>query len=372
MTNTKKKIAVILPNLNNGGAERSHIYIANEWNKLGYNVTFVLLEKKGSLINLLEGNINIIDLNTSKIRKAFFPLIKLFYKEKFNFIVAPMWPITIITTFSWLFSFKKGKLFLVDHNPMIKLWADDLKINWLIIKLTIKLTYKFVSGIISVSTGIKHNINQIVTINPQKIKVIYNPIKFNKNNFIKNNNFRMKLFGNTKFNIISLGSLKKSKDYKTLINAIYLIIQKKIDLKLFILGEGEERKELEKIIFEKKLSNNIKLVGNVENPVEYLINGDLYVNTSLYDGLPLSLIEALLSGIAIISTNCESGPREILQNGKYGKLIPIKDYKTLSEEIEKFIKSEKIINKIPSNIYQTYNPIKISKEYINFFNSQNS
>jgi len=228
MTNTKKKIAVILPNLNNGGAERSHIYIANEWNKLGYNVTFVLLEKKGSLINLLEGNINIIDLNTSKIRKAFFPLIKLFYKEKFNFIVAPMWPITIITTFSWLFSFKKGKLFLVDHNPMIKLWADDLKINWLIIKLTIKLTYKFVSGIISVSTGIKHNINQIVTINPQKIKVIYNPIKFNKNNFIKNNNFRMKLFGNTKFNIISLGSLKKSKDYKTLINAIYLIIQKKL------------------------------------------------------------------------------------------------------------------------------------------------
>ena len=369
MKKINNKIAVILPNLNNGGAERSHVYIANEWSKLGYSVTFILFQKKGSLIKLLDKDILIISLDINKIRNAFIPLIKLFFKKKFNYIVSPMWPVTIITTFSWLLSLKKGKLYLVDHNPIIKLWADDFKINWLLVKLSISFTYKFVNGIISVSAGIKKNINDIVKINPNKIKVIYNPVRFDSYKYIRNNQSKKKLFDKSKLNIISTGSLKKSKDYGTLIKAIKLLIQKKFDLKLFILGEGEERKKLEKMIIDNKLSNNVKLIGYVENPMEYLINGDLYVNTSLYDGLPLSLIEALLSGIPIISTNCESGPREILKNGKYGKLFPIKDYKQLSYEIEKFITLDQYINTPSKDISEIYNPYKISKKYLDFFSS---
>ncbi|PPR53563.1 MAG: N-acetylgalactosamine-N,N'-diacetylbacillosaminyl-diphospho-undecaprenol 4-alpha-N-acetylgalactosaminyltransferase [Alphaproteobacteria bacterium MarineAlpha5_Bin6] len=368
MKTIKKKIAIILPNLNNGGAERSHVYIANEWQKLGFSVTFILFEEKGSLINLLEQDITIINLNIKKIRKAFFPLIKLFFKKKFDFIVAPMWPITIISTFAWLLSFKRGKLYLVDHNPIIKLWADDFKINWFVIKISIRLVYNLVNGVVSVSSGIKDNINSIVKINQKKIRVIYNPIKYNADILIKDSQIKTKLFGESKLNIVSTGSLKKSKDYGTLINAIDLLIKRKNNLKLFILGEGEERLKLEKLIQEKKLHKNIKLVGHVHNPMEYLFNGDLYVNTSLYDGLPLSLIEALLSGIPIISTNCESGPREILNNGKYGKLIPINDYKSLSDEIEKFIESKNYISTAPKNINKIYNPYNISKEYLDFFN----
>ena len=129
MNNNKVKIAVILPNLKNGGAERSHIYIANEWIKLGYQVVFVLMEKKGNLISLISKEIQIINLKQNRLRNIIFPLTKLFNQNKFDIIVAPMWPITIISVISWYLSLKKGKLFLVDHNPIIKKWANDFNIN---------------------------------------------------------------------------------------------------------------------------------------------------------------------------------------------------------------------------------------------------
>ena len=107
----KNKIAIILPNLNNGGAERSHIYIANEWIKLGFEVIFILIENKGELIHLLSKDIKLIYLNKKRIRKIIFPLARLLYINKFDIIIAPMWPITIITFFSWCLSLKKENYF---------------------------------------------------------------------------------------------------------------------------------------------------------------------------------------------------------------------------------------------------------------------
>ena len=367
MKNNKAKIAVILPNLNNGGAERSHIYIANEWIKLGYQVVFVLMEKKGNLISLISKEIQIIDLKQNRLRNIIFPLTKLLYQNKFDIIVAPMWPITIISVISWYLSLKKGKLFLVDHNPIIKKWANDFNINWSLVKFSIKLTYNRVSGIISVSSGIKEDILKIISMEKNKLQVIYNPINNNSIHYKKSQNERIKLFGNLKYNIVSTGSLKKSKDYITLINAVNFLINRNIEINLNIIGEGEEKENLDKLIKKNNLSQNIKLLGYIKDPFPYLVNADLYVNSSIYDGLPLSMIEALVSKIPIVSTDCDSGPREILKNGKYGILVPIKDYKSLAFEIENVLTKKISIGKVTEEDMLLYDSKEISKKYINFF-----
>ena len=367
MKNNKEKIAVILPNLNNGGAERSHIYIANEWIKLGYQVVFVLMEKKGNLIPLISKEIQIINLKQNRLRNIIFPLTKLLYQNKFDIIVAPMWPITIISTISWYLSLKKGKLFLVDHNPIIKKWANDFNLSWSLVKFSIKLTYNRVSGIIPVSSGIKDDILKIIVIKKHKLQVIYNPINNNSIHYKKSQNEKIKLFGNLKYNVVSTGSLKKSKDYITLINAVNFLINKNIEINLNIIGEGKEKENLDKLIKKNNLSRNIKLLGYIEDPFPYLVNADLYVNSSIYDGLPLSMIEALVSRIPIVSTDCESGPREILKNGKYGRLVPVNDYKSLAYEIENVLIKKTSIEKVTEEDMLLYDSKEISKKYINFF-----
>ena len=367
MKNNKKKIVVILPNLNNGGAERSHIYIANEWIKLGYQVVFILMEKKGNLIPLISKEIQIINLKENRLRNIIIPLTKLLYKNQFDIIVAPMWPITIISVISWYLSLKKGKLFLVDHNPIIKKWANDFKINWSLVKFSIKLTYNRVSGIISVSSGIKEDILKIISMEKNKLQVIYNPINNHSIPYKKNQKEKIKIFGNLKHNIVSTGSLKKSKDYITLIKAVNFLINRNIEINLNIIGEGEEKENLDKLIKKNNLSQNIKLLGYIEDPFPYLINADLYVSSSIYDGLPLSMIEALVSKIPIVSTDCESGPREILKNGKYGTLVPIKDYKSLAFEIENVLTKKTFIGKITEDDMLLYDLKEISRKYINFF-----
>ena len=145
----------------------------------------------------------------------------------------------------------------------------------------------------------------------------------------------------------------------------YIIIA--IEINLNIIGEGEEKENLDKLIKKNNLSRNIKLLGYIEDPFPYLVNADLYVNSSIYDGLPLSIIEALVSKIPIVSSDCESGPREILKNGKYGRLVPVNNYKSLAYEIENVLIKKTSIEKVTEEDLSLYNSEKISKKYINFF-----
>ena len=360
-----KKIFIILPHLGGGGTERTHLYLMNNWSQNGFKIFLILMKKEGHLLSLLNSNITIINLNVNRIRKIIFPVLKLINYYKPHIILAPMWPITSAVTISWLISFKTGKLFLADHNPIIKEWAYDLNINWYFFKLTYNLTYPLATGIIAVSKQIKKDILRISLVKKTNIKVIYNPVKFfNFNNF-EQKKTRIKLFGNFKFCLIAVGTLKKSRDFITLIRA-FSIFKYKNTSKLIILGEGPERINILNFVKKNNLENNVELKGFMKNPYPWIACADVYIHSSLYDGLPLVIIESLACGTKIVSTDCESGPREILDYGKYGMLIPIKDPEKMAKSIEKSI--EKNINKSflidRSKIFSIEN---ISKNYLNYF-----
>ncbi len=123
------------------------------------------------------------------------------------------------------------------------------------------------------------------------------------------------------------------KDILTLIKAFSLYLKKDSDLKLYLLGEGPDRKRIEEKIKEKNLEDKILLLGMKKNPYPWINNAELLVHSSKYEGLPTVLIEALILRKVVISTNCPTGPKEILNNGKYGSLVNIGDYKAMADEI---------------------------------------
>jgi len=167
-----------------------------------------------------------------------------------------------------------------------------------------------------------------------KALVIYNPL--NKNEVIKKSKERVSLkFFKGKFTkIITIGRLVDQKDHITMLKAINLI--KDNNIKLLIIGVGQNKPLLIKYINENKLSSKVKILPFKKNPYKYLILSDIFLFTSVFEGLPNVLLEAQCLKKFIISTNCPTGPKEILLNGNAGDIVPMRNYKKISEKIRSY------------------------------------
>ncbi len=133
--------------------------------------------------------------------------------------------------------------------------------------------------------------------------------------------------------IITAGRLSKQKDIQTLIKAFHLFSKNKKGYKLIIMGEGKLKTKLLNLCSKLKISKKVVFKNFVKNPNKLISLSKVYVCSSLYEGLPNSIIEALNLGTPIISSNCKSGPKEILKNGKYGYLFPVKNYNILYKKL---------------------------------------
>ena len=170
------KITFILPDLRAGGAEKVCINLATEWIAKGHSITFVLMNKQGEYLENIPKKIKIISLDKKKLREIFFPLIYFFYKHKPDVTLAQMWPLTSISVIAWLFSLKKGKLFLVDHVHLSSSVVKEIFFPELIFKWILKCTYVFANKVIVVSNGVKRDLLNISNNLKKKVEVIYNPL----------------------------------------------------------------------------------------------------------------------------------------------------------------------------------------------------
>lgn len=142
--------------------------------------------------------------------------------------------------------------------------------------------------------------------------------------------------------ILAVGRLEETqKDFTTLIKA-YSLIANEVNEKLYILGDGRHKTQLETLVKELKLENKVIFLGFRKNPYCWMKNANLFVHSSKFEGLPTVLIEALILEVPIIATDCPTGPREILENGKDGILVKIGDYNKMSESINYILKNEEI------------------------------
>ena len=196
------------------------------------------------------------------------------------------------------------------------------------------LTYRLASGVIGVSRGVASDVLRLTGLSVRKVVVINNPVVFDQPNVVLDREQGSQLWGTTgEFRILAVGTLKRQKNFELLIRAFSLICHK-INARLVIIGEGEQRGELEELIARMNLESKVYLPGFVINTADWFSTTDLFVLSSDWEGLPTVLIEALYAGCKIVSTDCPSGPAEILDNGKYGSLVPVGSVESLAREIE--------------------------------------
>jgi len=328
------KIAIFIPNLKGGGAERVFVNLTHYFIKKGYEVNFVLIEKQGELLDLLPSSVKIFDLKASHIFKSFLPLKQYLKDEKPDALIAVMWPLTVLATISAILANFKGVLVLSDHNTLSLSTKNLSNFKRRILKISIKFIYPLADVRLAVSDGMADDISNFTALNRSRFKVIHNPI------FLQSSNVgNLKIKKRSKYRIVNLGALSEQKNQALLIKA-FSLISDKIDVELVILGEGPLRYELEKLVSDLNLKEKIQMPGFITDPSQWYEESDLFVLSSIYEGLPMVLLEALTFGLPIVSTDCKSGPREILCNGKYGKLVPVGDADALAKSMLQALQEE--------------------------------
>ncbi|HIE44856.1 MAG TPA: glycosyltransferase [Flavobacteriaceae bacterium] len=220
--------------------------------------------------------------------------------------------------------------------------------------------------IISNSFGVDKDLKSLMNISTNT-RVVYNPFDLKdialKKNVCQDMKFDFK--NNIKY-IISVGRLIPLKRNKDLINAFYILQKDDSNLELIFLGDGILKKKLQKICQDLNISKKVYFLGNVRNPFFYLNNSDLFVMNSEIEGFPNVLVEAMACGLPVISSNCKSGPKEILENGKYGLLYPVGNVNILIEKMQIYLYNNLNKSILKENNFKRvkdFNINKILKEY---------
>lgn len=364
-----KRIFIVIPGMKFGGMERVSFIMRDILIKHSYDVYLITLYDKNPDYHpdfeyySLKG-----DVNNSKLGKVFSSFKRVINMKKIKKKFNPDLVITFGINCAFVNIFSKGKE---------KLYIGIRSYDWLY-KYTYsynidKYIYQKADKVISVSKLIKSEAEKKFNISSNKSYYLYNPYDLKLINNKANEEIKdldLNKLKNKKV-IISVGRLENQKGFYHLIKAINNINTKiKDQIVLLIIGNGTKKEMLEKMIIQNNLSETIYLLGGKSNPYKYMKMADLYIMPSITEGFPNALVEAMCLGLPVLSSDCKSGPREILTDlsfkekiesiyfGKYGVLIEemsdSKDYNInniekcdiiLSKAIEKIIFDEKTLKK---------------------------
>jgi glycosyltransferase involved in cell wall biosynthesis len=327
----KKRIACFLPSLYGGGAEKAAIKLFNSMSKFDLSLDLVLADATGPYLNQVSEEVNIVNLGAGRVVKSILPLARYLQKYKPYALISHMEYANVAASIAKEISGIQTKVLLVEQNNLSTSLNSSKSILHSIILILAKLLYPRANAVIGVSDGVAEDIRSLLSLPKEKVHTIYNPIVdqeiLKKAESIVNHPW----FEEGKPPVfLAVGRLSEQKDFSTLIKAFGLL-KKQRQARLIILGEGEYRKDLEKMINDNGLSQDIALPGFTDNPYAYMHQATAFVLSSRWEGLPTVIIEAMACGCPIISTNCPSGPDEILAGGKYGKLVPVRDEVALSQ-----------------------------------------
>lgn len=334
------RIAIYLPSLNGGGAERVLLNIANKLGEKGYNVSLVLAKAEGPFLNQVSPRVSIVDLHSTRVLYSIIPLIRYLKKNRPKILLSALNYVNIIAILATILSKNNNKVIISEHSTLGQEKEHYINLRQKIIPILMKIFYPFADLVIAVSQGVADDLIKETRLSRSKIKVIYNPIVTEELLIKRDASFSHPWFSpNNPPVILSIGRLTEAKDFPTLFRA-FAKVHKKIEVRLIILGEGELREDLESLVHQLNIEKDVSLPGFVDNPYVYLKRASLFVLSSKWEGLPTVLVEAMACGCPVISTDCKSGPKEILESGKYGILVPVGDVDRLAEQIEKTLKGE--------------------------------
>lgn len=389
-------VAFFVNSLASGGAEKVILDLASDFIQKDIKVDLVICKHSGPLSNTNFHKINVIALKKNNRLSLLRRLSQLPAKEWLSIII--LLSSNMPKSFSRIISLQnyieksKPDVILSSLNTVniTALWAKHLsnsdtsliiqQVNYLsealpngktvferfLLPNIIKRWYPKSDKIISVSEAVKKDLVENFSLPEYKITTIYNPLNLAKIKTLSSKNIDEEWLKNKNTPVaIAVGRLNKVKNYPLLIKAIKQA-STKLDIKLIIIGDGPEKQNLLNLISDLNMEKFVKLIGYQSNPYAYMKLSDVFILSSESEGLANVLQEAIACDCNIVSTDCPGGPRELLEDGAFGKLVVANNEDALAqaiiEELDRNIDPKKNQTKANSYSLQT-----ISNKYIEEF-----
>jgi len=350
-------VSLLIQNIGSGGAEKVAVNIANYLAKRGKKVHLVVIEHLEGHQHFLSPQVTLINLNCKRRWCAIIPFTKYLLKEKPASVLAFLGVADIIAIIATVLVPKKPRLLISEHSTysMVKLKSAELFTGeniigkYLLKKLIAKYIYPLADEIIAVSKDAAEDLENYAGYQHGRVKNIYNPVIFPELFDMGKQSVPHPWLKDTHASVIlAVGRLSHEKNFALLIKA-FAKIRTQCKAKLMIIGEGPEREALQQLINNLGINDDVALVGFQKNPYAYMSRTAALVLSSNYEGLSNVLIEALACGSPVISTDCKSGSREILADGKYGILVPVGNIDALATAMKEVLANPEYYKNLAMN-----------------------
>ncbi len=325
-------IAFFLPSLRGGGVERVMANLAQGMTERGLAVDMVLTAAEGPFVGHLPSSVRLVDLRARRVLRSVRPLAAYLRRERPRVLVSSMSHVNLVAICAAWLARRGTPVVATVHNTLTQEVRRDTALAGALWPHLLRTFYPRAAAVVSVSAGAADDLAAASGFPRESIEVIYNPVITPEMLAQAREAPDHPWFAPGQPPVaVAVGRLTPQKDFRTLLRA-FADVRRQRHARLIILGEGEERPALTSLAAELGLSDDdVAMPGFRSNALAYMAASAMFVLSSAWEGLPTVLIEALAAGTRVVSTDCPSGPREILQNGRLGTLVPVRDVPSLAK-----------------------------------------
>jgi len=325
------RVAIFLTDLRGGGAERVMLNLAYGFIARGVEVELVLVNLEGPYLAQLPPELRVVHLGGEKLLKSLPRLVKYLRREQPEILLTALEDTNIIALWAKVIARTRTRVVVTVHNNLSKESQNATDLKRRLVPRLIPWFYPWADTVVAVSKGVADDLNTLGL--KQHIEVIYNPIVTPELiNKAKEPVTHQWLNSGAAPVILGVGRLCKQKDFPTLIRSFALVRSHQL-ARLIILGEGEDLPDLRALVQKFKLTEDVDFPGFVANPYAYMARSSICVLSSAWEGFGNVLVETMATGVPVVSTACESGPAEVLADGKYGQLVSVGDSENMAQAI---------------------------------------
>lgn len=334
---TGPRLALFLPSLRGGGAERMFITLANGFAARGYAVDVVLCRAEGPYLKEVSASVRVIDLCVSGVARALPRLARYLRNERPLSLLSGLRHANIVALLARRLAKVPTRIVVSERNTFSAATGSRLH---RLMGVLMRVTYPGASEVTAVSQGVADDLSKAVGLPLERIKVLYNPVVTAdllaqaelplEHEWVRASDSPI---------ILGAGRLAPQKDFETLLRA-FACVRNHRPARLAILGDGPEREQLEHLALQLGCRDDVLLPGFQKNPFSWMRHAGVFVLSSAWEGLPGVLIQAMACGAPVVSTDCPSGPDEILEKGRWGALVPVGDVEAMARKIESVLDAD--------------------------------